>query len=424
MSTPVLSGQTPAPASTSLLRPQIAFNVTCDVGVDPTSVLVHVDGVLAYDGGAGGFQPGFVPTVDWIVFGGFSFFGGNLTAAFNQAAFFGTNAAVTVRVQATDLLHASAPLDQSWTFNTETLLQPSQLYQIDYSNDIEGPANTLFDPLRFQIIAEPMNGTTTINDAEISLSITAVGQPLSAIVAGVPQAGYNITRVAVAGGWLYEVYPAAGTWAFGDNPTTNLHFGATDSTSGRHFTFSSGQNWTIFGSTVPNPGAGGTVPPAWNTLQPASGFLGILSGLGAPTLDTFTAQDNANPPATVYDAGAGGFQPGWAGSFAATNPGPFPNSQDQTRQVFSTPPNGFSVSGDVVTFVYTSHVVSPDTGITYDQTDTFTWNIFQVAPPLFGKKFAIELRDPQTLVMRTSVDGVATDCDFNLAIKKIRNEPE
>lgn len=428
MSTPILSGQSPANGSTlNLLRPVIGFSVTCDVGLDPASVIVDVDGTPAYDGSLGGFQAGYVPSVDWNVFGGFTFFGGNLSATFQQSAFFGTNVAVTVRVRATDLLHASPPLDQSWTFQTTNLLEPTQLYQINNSNDISSPYNSLFDPLRFTIIAEPVNGTTAINDAEINLSITAIGQPASAIVAGVPQVGnYNITRVAVPGGWLYEVYPAAGTWAYGDSPTTTLHFGATDSTSGRHFTFNGGQNWTIFDSTAGNPGAGGSVPPKWNTLQPASGFMNIMSGLGAPTLDTLHAQDNANPAVLVYDAGGGGFQPGWGGSFAESFPGPFPNNQNQTQTVFSTPPNGFSVSGDTVAFAYTSHVVSPDTGVTYNQSGDFVeapprqpffWNIFQAPPAGHGKKVSVECVDPTTLIVHTTVDGSPADCDFSLSIR-------
>jgi hypothetical protein len=108
---PFLLNRDPASGQTGVNETaNILFRIDDDeVGVDLTTVVITIDGNLAYDGGAGGFQAGFTGTVTAI---------GPLAYDFdiNPNVDLSPNSNVPVRVEAQD--DAGNALDETYTFNT------------------------------------------------------------------------------------------------------------------------------------------------------------------------------------------------------------------------------------------------------------------------------------------------------------------
>lgn len=401
MSAPVISAQVPNPGLTSVsLRPQVSFDLTCDRAMNRAALRVYVDGVLAVSGQA--YQAGYVPTVDFNNPGGISYFGGDTFGTFTvqPSAFLAANHLTSVRVVAEDDLGNT--LDTTWTFTT--ISHEPNPYAINVTSDPQAVASTIYDPLRFTLIAEPVLNGHLVN-AELQVNL---GFGVDVIINGVPQAGYDVHTTPVTGGILYEIVQTGTPWQLGNSYPVGIH-AAANNDNGEHTTANINFQFTPRDPAAPNPFDGGTVD---GNLTGA--YCDILSSLGAPTVATIGATRNADPAVSVW-AGAA-FHNGWAGSFVPGDPGPFPNSQNQAQRTALTPPASYLHNGDTIAFAAVGSIVSPDTGVTYPIAAAWNWLVSIPPPSVTGKKYAIETPDPFTFIVRTSLDGAPTDCDFTMGI--------
>ena len=93
----------------------IEFDITdTETGVDTTAVIVYIGGVKAYDGGAGGFQAGYITGSTFLDMGG-----GTWHMLINPAADLGSYVLVAVTVDGHDLAPVANVMSQySWSFTT------------------------------------------------------------------------------------------------------------------------------------------------------------------------------------------------------------------------------------------------------------------------------------------------------------------
>lgn len=220
-------------------------------GVDGASIVVTVDGTVAYDAGMGGLQNSFAGTVVDNLDGSFSF---NLTApgAFTDVA------AVDVRVQASDLSPLVNVLDTTYSFTTADASPPF------VTNQTPAPGATAVAQnsnvaLRVTDLASPVVLST------VSITVDEGSGAVPAVLAGVVQSPYDggASSVAAVGNGFDFVLDPTGLLA--ESRTITVSVSATDSAgnilSGSIYTFSTGdQQAPSITPFAPTAGAAGVTP--------------------------------------------------------------------------------------------------------------------------------------------------------------------
>jgi hypothetical protein len=427
MTVPVISNQTPAPGAMGLgLRPSISFDLDAPLGIDETSVQVLINDTPAYDGASGGYQDHYVASIDWTTYNGgpggfvFSPSSPNLNAYIvPYDVFLPQGATQTVRVLARENTTGDL-LDVSWSFDTSssTLLQASltNLSNTPGYTQLLNGVQSIYDPLRFDLTVDPIDGKV-IDPTQVRLSGLFSGV---LIAGGVFQSGYAGTVTPIPAGYRYEVIADPAPWNTGF--LDNMTFQYTGDGG-----FIEGFNFEAYEPMTANPGIGGTVFPDFESTELEPGYADLSSGLGPPVYDTIEVQRNADDFLTIY--GAGVWAAGWHGTFTPVNPGPILDGifgVNQSQRVEPVPPVGFAHNGDTMQFRVNGHVVSPTSGTSFPTLSTnWNWVVTGGAPPsVHGKKRAVEVQDPTTLIVHTTVDGSPADCDFNLVLSKIRQANE
>lgn len=421
MSVPVISAQTPANLSTgNSLRPVVSFNLDSDNGINPTSVQVYLNGALAYDGSDGGYQSGhYVASLDWTTYGGgdggfvFSPSSPNLNAYLvPYDVFLPDSTTIAVRVVARDNVTGDQ-LDTTWHFDTATTPQNARLTNLANVNYVQalGGVMTWYDPFRFDLTVDPIGGRV-IDPTQVALHGTFFG---SIIAGGAFQAGYTGTVTAIPGGYRYEVAADPTPWSIGLSDTLTLEY-AGDGGFTEAFSFNTYEPLTS------NPGIGGNVYPDFTAPVIGPAYGDLTSGLAPPVYDEIHLQRNSDPTLFIYDHGT--WLAGWSGSFTPGDTGPILDAVHGTQQgqhAFITPPVGYFSDGDFAQFSVIGHVDSPTSGTDFTTLSlNWGWNIIAFPPPAgYGKRYAVETRDPRTIVLRTHVDGDVADCDFNLTIDSL-----
>jgi hypothetical protein len=160
-SAPVVTAPFPANGLTGVDEDSnVSFTITdADAGVDLTSLIVRVGGVTVYDGGAGGFQPGYTGTVTDVG-------GGAYEVVVDPTLDMDSYADIDVTVDAQDLAPLPNVMPQySWGFKVRD-------YEPPYK-DNEAPTGT-DHPTNSLIVVDIKDDAAGVDLAEVVIKVNGV----------------------------------------------------------------------------------------------------------------------------------------------------------------------------------------------------------------------------------------------------------